>query len=82
MTDDCYPDPFTKVHFLSATGIVGSWRPGTKPLSDRTSKHGATRPVLMDNGYIYINKAWGRRPKEKIEKLNDNTMKELKKRFK
>jgi len=82
MTQEFFPDPFTKVYFLAATGIVRSWRASEKNISDATSRHGASNAVLMENGYIIIDQAWGRRPQEKIEKLNDNTIKKLKKRFK
>jgi len=84
MIQDCYPDPFTKVHFMAATGIVRSWRPGPsrKPISGATSSHRASPTVLMEKGYIFIDQAWGRRPQEKIEKLKDNTIEKLKKRFK
>ena len=81
MVRDCYPDESTKVHFSSATGWVKNAHIRDKPASDVTSSHRGM-VVPMESGYILIDQAWGRRPQEKMEKLNDNTIKELKKRFK
>lgn len=84
MTECCFPAPFTKVYFQAATGIVRDWRPGpsSKPIGGVTSSHRAKPSVIMEVGYIIIDQGWGRRPQEKIKKLNDNRMKKLKKRFK
>jgi len=84
MTKNSYPDPFTKVFFKAATGIVGSWHPGpsSKPISSATSSHRAMPSISLKNGHIFIDQAWGRRPQEKTEKLEDNVVKKLKGRFK
>ncbi len=81
MTEKIFPPPFTKVFFRSATGIVKFWKPGPgfKPISGATSKHGAMPAVFLENGHIYINNAWGRPPRKKIEKLSDEDVKRWKK---
>ena len=70
MPKDCYPEPLTKVHFYAATGFVRDYSFSKKPVSGATSRHGAQPAILMDNGYILIDQAWGRKPKSKIEPLD------------
>lgn len=80
MVRDIYPDPLTKVHFLAATGWVRNARIRDQVVSHATSGHGAMVAIL-DNGYILIDQAWGRRPQEKPEKLSESEIRRLK-RFK
>lgn len=81
---ECYPDRFTTVYFSAATGIVKSHRkgPSSKPVGGATSSHRANPSIILGSGFIFIDQPWGRRPEEKPEKLDEDSMKKLKNRFK
>jgi hypothetical protein len=76
MTDDIYPDPFTKIHFLAATGYVRLGYMKDKGVSNATSTHGKMVACLED-GYILVDQAWGRRPQEPLKLLSEEELKRI-----
>jgi hypothetical protein len=81
MTKDCYPDQFTKVHFRAATGFISKGYIREESVSDRTSKHGGMVAIL-DDGYIIVDQAWGRRPQEKPKLLSKEELDALRRKRK
>ena len=78
MSLDISPPPNTIVHFMAAIGVVRSYRFSEKPISQASSSHGAQTAILLNNGYILIDQAWGRRPEEKPKMLSEDEVEQWK----